>query len=366
MSLRGKYGMSPLLKMLLRHRKKKCFFIAFAFCCGILVLLYIWDYYGLSDVLYETSFSDFAWPLNINLAEAVRKIQNNEKLDIAQINPFPFKIRMQNENLCKDVIVKNSAIFVLIVVKSACWSFESRHIIRKSWGNEKTISVNHSGTEYQLVTKRVFLIGHSSSLDSQYLLREEYQMYKDLIQGDFEDGYFNNTYKTMMAFSYASLHCHNAHFAFFVDEDFYISKRNTAQFLASLPATSAQNLYIGFSLFTNTRVNRNKKHKRYVPLAEYPYSRIPPYVYAGAYILSMKNIRDMSVAMHYVKFFRMDDVYLGLIAYRLGITISDGGKRFLMEFYTSSDVVNSHVIASHGFRGKMSLMREFWDLAAET
>ncbi len=51
-----------------------------------------------------------------------------------------------------------------------------------------------------------------------------------------------------------------------------------------------------------------------VSLEEYPYHLWPPYVSAGAYVLSREALLEMYYASYFVKRFRFDDVYMGLVA----------------------------------------------------
>ena len=62
-------------------------------------------------------------------------------------------------------------------------------------------------------------------------IQEEATKYKDIVQGDFLDTYFNNTLKTMMGLRWAAEQCPTARFYFFVDDDYYVSTRNVLRFL---------------------------------------------------------------------------------------------------------------------------------------
>jgi hypothetical protein len=53
--------------------------------------------------------------------------------------------------------------------------------------------------------------------------------------------------------------------------------------------------------------------KWYLSLEEYPYHLLPPYVTAGAYVLSQPALKDFYYGSYFVKRFKFDDVFLGLV-----------------------------------------------------
>lgn len=74
----------------------------------------------------------------------------------------------------------------------------------------------------------------------------------------------------------------------------------------------------------------------------------PPYVSAGAYILSNAALKDMYYASFYTKHFRFDDIYVGILAYKTKI------EPFHSEdFYFYKKPYNrlayEYVVASHGY-----------------
>ena len=68
-----------------------------------------------------------------------------------------------------------------------------------------------------------------------------------------------------------------------------------------------------------TSPGRSKDDKWYISKTDYPHDIYPPFVRAGAMIMSVNVLRDFYAASNYVKHFVFDDVYFGLIAYKLNI-----------------------------------------------
>nr|CAG4651878.1 EOG090X07IA [Triops cancriformis] len=321
---------------------------------------------------------------------------------------------------------------ILFVVKSAISHTHRRLAIRNSWGFQDRFS--------DVPTQRVFLIGNRPwEPELQKQIEGEHRQFGDLVQGDFWDTYFNNTYKTMMGFRWAVQHCPNARFVLFADDDMYISVRNLLLFLRNpwkypeyleeevfasgilnsvpknlaflddevrlerslklisedkakkrlrrrtrqsklskrlntttdLPLSPRRHLqqwdmggdmdipedvrlYSGF-VFNSTPL-RHRTSKWYIPLSEYPFSLWPPYVTAGAFVLSRNALLDMYYASFYTQHFRFDDIYLAIVAKKAGI-VPYHCKEFYYwkKPYALKDY--QHVIASHGYEDSEELLR---------
>nr|CAD7574009.1 unnamed protein product [Timema californicum] len=102
--------------------------------------------------------------------------------------------------------------------------------------------------------------------------------------------------------------------------------------------------------------HRHRSSKWYVRLSEYPYHMWPPYVTAGAYILSHDALVDMYYGSLYTQHFRFDDIYLGLVAKKVDLE-----PFHCPEFYFYKKEYNvysyRYVIASHGFSDPDELLR---------
>ncbi|KAJ8892858.1 hypothetical protein PR048_005439 [Dryococelus australis] len=178
------------------------------------------------------------------------------------------------------------------------------------------------------------ITSETSQLHNRESIENENKEYGDIFQADFEDTYFNNTIKTMIGINWVMNFCLNSKFYMFVDDDFYVSTKNVLRFLRNpteypqyleLPAialqqyrksqmTNYKNGKTGMhfkepSLKINRRISqldfelpddvklfsgfvfvsaphRHRSSKWFVTLSEYPFHMWPPYVTAGAYVLS--------------------------------------------------------------------------------
>lgn len=98
--------------------------------------------------------------------------------------------------------------------------------------------------------------------------------------------------------------------------------------------------------------------KWFVELEEYPYDYFPPYITAGAIVLSKTALLDIYFASYYVSHFRFDDVYVAICAKKMNITPLN--SEYFRFWTTEDDSPEENLIASHGFSNPARLLR-FWN-----
>lgn len=342
--------------------KALIFFIASItiYLSGIFIHLFEEDYY-----------TKFHYPYDGDITILVQQLRNNIKPDIPPINGYNYEYLKSSKSKCEAV----QELRLVYLVKSAVENFERRVAIRNSWGFQKRFS--------DVEIRTVFLLGKSKRLDLQRSVDEESNKHADIVQGDFIDAYFNNTIKTMVGFKWAAKFCPNSQFYMFVDDDYYVSTKNVLKFVRNptnypkylkdyllgakklielrkaldvfdyeLPKDVR--LYTGFTF--HTAPHRHRTSKWYVSLDEYGFHKWPPYVTAGAYILSREALHDMYYASFYTKHFRFDDIYVGLLAKKIDIE-----PYHCEEFYFYKKPYKrtnyNYTIASHGYSDPKELLR---------
>jgi hypothetical protein len=89
--------------------------------------------------------------------------------------------------------------------------------------------------------------------------------------------------------------------------------------------------------------------KWYISLQDYPYNKFPPYASAGFYLMSQQSSRLFYVASKLVKRFKFDDIYMGILAYKLGVTPMHMNNVYYHapSYYPSSYAYD--IVAAHGF-----------------
>lgn len=114
-------------------------------------------------------------------------------------------------------------------------------------------------------------------------------------------------------------------------------------------------LFAGFVFHSSP--HRHKPSKWYVTLEEYPFHMWPPYVTAGAFLLSREALFEMYYASMYVRHFRFDDVYLGLVALKAKIKLHHSEEFYFHRPTYSGPYSYRYVVASHGFGDPKELIQ---------
>ncbi|XP_022919096.1 beta-1,3-galactosyltransferase brn-like [Onthophagus taurus] len=310
--------------------------------------------------LRTTSFRHFSYPLDEDIYQYVEEMKNHLTPSHVPINQMNYYFIKNPHEKCQE----NTTLRLVYVIKSAIDHFGRREAIRKTWGYE------HRFSDVEIRT--FFMLGMRNDLDLQHKVSVESEKYKDVIQGSFIDEYFTNTIKTIMSYRFLVDHCPYSKFYMFVDDDYYVSTKNVLRYLRNpskypdyLTNSAMENIqsiepsrfYAGYAV--DAYPMRNLISKFSMPLEEYPYNKYPLYATAGAYMLSLNTLIDMYYASHFVKFFRFDDVYLGIIAHKLGIIPHH--TPYVTLFYEEySPEHYQFMIAVHGYDDS-NKMEQIWN-----
>ncbi|XP_064650002.1 beta-1,3-galactosyltransferase brn-like [Lineus longissimus] len=336
------------LKIILRRKVRGIYFLYL----GILLTipaLFLLDMSGAYEYAMQTPFTHFRYPLDVDMVSVVRVVKQNGYPGLQPVNKYPFREVITNNHICDEVT--DGKIFLLYAVKSAVDHFERRMAIRNAWGGERVLGKT---------IRTVFLLGtryYQVNLQDKVLAENE--KFGDLVQDDFSDEYFNNTFKMMMGFRWATTHCRSAKYILFVDDDFYISSQNLVQYLDHV---RDDNLIAGF-IWNKSFPMRHRVSKWYVSLAEYPFTHWPPYPTAGAYVISMKTAINFNIAFHYTKYMRFDDVFVGIVAWKLHIKpVHHNAFHFYKVDPLRKEYLNT--VASHGYEDPDELVN-VWEAHRE-
>lgn len=336
----------------MRLRNYKCLV-----CVGVLV--YIYHFFGVSDYVRSRSFeNNFDYPLDIDIKPLVEDVISGRKPSVDPINYYRYRF-LSNSGVCSTM----NKIDLFIAVKSAMKNFGNREAIRKTYGRAKIEGKN---------IKTLFFLGVDGAPKSNTQKRIDKEMaeFTDIIQIDFRDNYFNNTIKTMMAFRWLYERCSDAQYYLFTDDDMYISVTNLLGYVAGLSkATSVVNetedwegrvldrdgaVFAGYVFISAPQRFHSSKWR--VSVEEYQWDRWPAYVTAGAYVVSNKAMKRIYAGSLFVKHFRFDDIYLGIVAKKVGIEpIHCPQFHFYKKRY--SKVAYRSLIASHGYSKPEELVK---------
>ncbi|XP_072330366.1 UDP-GlcNAc:betaGal beta-1,3-N-acetylglucosaminyltransferase 7 [Scyliorhinus torazame] len=195
-------------------------------------------------------------------------------------------------------------IYLLLVVKSVITQYDRREAIRKTWGKEIVMDGKH--------VKTLFLLGTSSSGNEKFhhqkLLEYENIIYRDILQWDFLDTFFNLTLKEVNFLKWFSTYCENVEYIFKGDDDVFVSTENILEFLNVPPIT---NLFVG-DVLQRARPIRRKENKYYIPEALYNKTYYPPYAGGGGFLMAGTLARRLYKVSESLDLYPIDDVFLGM------------------------------------------------------
>nr|XP_060623295.1 UDP-GlcNAc:betaGal beta-1,3-N-acetylglucosaminyltransferase 7 [Anolis sagrei ordinatus] len=196
-------------------------------------------------------------------------------------------------------------IHLLIVVKSIITQHDRREAIRRTWGREKEVGGQKVRT--------LFLLGVASKEEEranyQKLLEYENYIYKDILQWDFLDSFFNLTLKEVHFLKWFNIYCDRVQFIFKGDDDVFASPDNILEFLQDQKEGS--DLFVG-DVLLKARPIRKKENKYYIPNALYSKNTYPPYAGGGGFVMDGPLAKKLHRVSETLELYPIDDVFLGM------------------------------------------------------
>ncbi|XP_062391476.1 beta-1,3-galactosyltransferase 2-like [Sardina pilchardus] len=231
----------------------------------------------------------------------------------------------------------------------------ARDAIRSTWGNETVVQGK--------VVTTLFLLGSLhpdvATPSAKKRVYNESAWHHDILLSDFVDSYFNLTIKTMVIMDWLATYCPGAAYAMKIDSDMFLNVENLMSMLL-MPQTPKQNYITGYTMW-NRPVVRDPQSKWYVSEELFPEPNYPNYVQGMGYLLSNDLPEKLVRVSKDIKFFNIEDAYVGVCLTHLKIEVSIPPDPSQFRAYTSGpfkrcDYVN--VITTILFSAKQLL--EYW------
>ncbi|XP_056270451.1 UDP-GlcNAc:betaGal beta-1,3-N-acetylglucosaminyltransferase 7 [Pseudoliparis swirei] len=204
-------------------------------------------------------------------------------------------------------------VYLLMVIKSVATQHDRREVIRKTWGKEQVIDGKK--------VKTLFLLGKPSSVAErvhhQKLVEYEDYIYRDILQWDFLDSFFNLTLKEIHFLKWFHTYCPTVRFVFKGDDDVFVSVENILEYLDG--SNDATNLFVGDVIFKAKPIRR-KENKYYIPQALYNKTHYPPYAGGGGFLMDGSLARRLHWVADTLELYPIDDVFLGMCLEVLQVT----------------------------------------------
>eukprot|EP00118_Oscarella_pearsei_P022456 m.259892 g.259892 ORF g.259892 m.259892 type:complete len:406 (+) comp40428_c0_seq36:142-1359(+) len=238
--------------------------------------------------------------------------------------------------------------FLFILVMSAVGHFNERHgqrhlLLRSRFSMAPKFIAQHSW-------KYVFLVGKPNSKYKivnekiQRKVEEESCRFKDILQVDVLENYYNLNMKKMTAFDFLIQNNIKFEILLKTDDDCFVNIQLVMEWLtAEAPpaydrirdqlkkegksvSNSTKYFFGGLCSKTSTP-NRNPESKYYLSTKDYKAERFPPVCYGPGYFLSYDTMKAIATFPgNQLRSFRQEDVHTGLIVSKLGIITKDNVK----------------------------------------
>lgn len=203
---------------------------------------------------------------------------------------------------------------LLMIISSAPANLKRRNIIRNTWAFEKAFKPRWT---------TAFLVAQTRDQTLSNSLLSEDETYGDLVRANYYDHYWNQTRKIQMGFEWAITYC-SFSFLLKLDDDVFVNVPKVLLFLRE-PTTPKEKLYMG-NHYTNNLPHR--KGKWMVTYEEYSDTKYPDFCPGFGYILSHDVVTSFVDTFPSFPFFRLDDVYVGMLASRNGVKITGNNAGF--------------------------------------
>ncbi|XP_030433389.1 beta-1,3-galactosyltransferase 5 isoform X1 [Gopherus evgoodei] len=211
-----------------------------------------------------------------------------------------------------DIDCSKTPTFLVLLVTSSHGQNKARMAIRQTWGKHRLVAGN------RIVT--YFLLGTTMNQNDQTGIIAESQKYRDIIQKDFIDTYYNLTLKTMMGIEWVHKFCHQSRFVMKTDSDMFVNIFYLTELL--LRKNRSTGFFTGF-LKMNELPIRKINSKWYVSKDEYPGSTYPPFCSGTGYVFSTDVASQIYNISESVPFIKLEDVFIGLCLAKLKINLEE-------------------------------------------
>ena len=230
---------------------------------------------------------------------------------------------------------------LIILVFTKPDGFESRGILRQTWGNSAYLE--------SLNSRLIFVTGLTDDPKVTEILSQEFQHNGDILQIDFYDSYYNLTLKTLSALEWVSRHCKTPKFIAKIDDDNIVNIHNL--FGGALNVSRLFDRFIlGYTYSDFKPVNTTGK--RFDPVYEvlYNQSYYPTFISGPGYVLTNNFLEELLQSCRNKPFIHLEDVFVnGICAEDVEGVVKASMPGFYMRKLSACEMKTDGFILSHGF-----------------
>lgn len=223
-----------------------------------------------------------------------------------KVNRYRYHSIVSNDSVC--MLSHPQDVLVIVAVLTAPKHLNSHSIIRKTWGQSRTLEVN-GGT---VTMRTLFFMGMSSDGDIVDTILLESAANRDLIVDDFIDSYRNLSIKSQMLLHWVHKHCNRPNtYIVKMDDDMLMNPNALLTSIAAQPRTGA----LFGALIGGNKAARVGRWA--IPENQYPFKYLPSYLAGNMYVMTADTASVLFNQSEYFHIISMEDVYVSGVLARL-------------------------------------------------
>ncbi|KAH9278866.1 Lactosylceramide 1,3-N-acetyl-beta-D-glucosaminyltransferase A [Echinococcus granulosus] len=308
------------------------------------------------------------YPQDVPIQIVAEAIKSGSPVSVTPNYNFPIHIRNTSKSVCSN----GTKYDLVVVVKSGILAWERRRLFRAFMQHQKDLNPNtklgivfslgiprqHGGRIFNRDGHTTVLEGPFGDLMDAYNgrggevmqnIEREMRRYDDIVLADYEDTYFNLTWKTVTNLRWISAFCDKVHNDVFmiIDDDHRMDVAMLMKFLASIPRDKKRTSIFG-RIANGDGANRSPLRKLYLSFREIPWDVMCAYPRGFSQLIGADIVDDMAIGSAYTRYnYVHEDVYLGLLAFKLGIPLHHVNTMFDHGEYKFRSSQNSDVMVAH-------------------
>ena len=218
---------------------------------------------------------------------------------------------------------------VLVVIVSYIGNFETRHQARTVWLRSR-FKMNSEFVKSH-PWAYVFVVGKAHGKDAENLEKMaaiEQCHYKDILQVDVVENYYNLTWKKLEAWKYLIKSQLDFEVMLKGDDDSFINIQLVFEWLDEVipkaynrnkQSKSSLNVMYGGVCPLKGSPIRHKGNKWYLSVDDYPPKSFPPFCFGAGYFVSRDLIKAILKVPDLMYSFRLEDVHTGILVAKTGL-----------------------------------------------
>nr|CDS21052.1 beta 13 n galactosyltransferase [Echinococcus granulosus] len=280
------------------------------------------------------------YPQDVPIKYEIKAIKSGFPVSVMPNYNFPIHILNTSKSVCSG----STKYDLVIIVKSGVFGWERRKQFRAFMQRQKDLNPNtklgvvfsigvprqYGGRMFYRDGHTLILRGPAGDMMDKYIgrgsevmqkIEEEMRKYDDIVLADYEDTYYNLTWKTVTNLRWISAFCDKLHNDVFmiIDDDHRMNVSMLMKFLASVPRDKRRTSIFG-RIARSDGAFRSPLSKLYLSFREIPWDVMCAYPRGFCQLIGADIVDDMAIGSAYTRYnYVHEDVYLGLLAFKLSI-----------------------------------------------